>query len=65
MKYTIQNMKEPFIFFENKKEIRFTRYAFMDELGKCIIIVIGEGRRDLMKKYLDTTTVKIPHEVYL
>jgi hypothetical protein len=56
MKYTIQNMKVPFIFFENKKEMRFTRYAFIDESGKCIIIVIGEGKRDSMAKYLEKNT---------
>lgn len=56
MKHTIQNMKEPFILFENKKETRLVRYAFIDELGKCIIIVIGEGRRDLMIKYLEKNT---------
>ena len=45
-------MKEPFIFFENKKKISINGYAFLDEFGKCLIIVCGEGRRDSIKKYL-------------
>jgi len=49
-------MREPFIFFENKKEIRLIRYAFIDEMGKCIIIVIGEGRRNSMKISLSDPT---------
>lgn len=56
MKYTIQNMDTPFIFFENKKKIVLNGYAFIDELGKCIIIVFGEGRRDSLKKYFDGPT---------
>jgi len=65
MKFTIQNMTEPFIYFENKKKVVLKRYAFIDEAGHCLIIVFGENRRDLMKKYLETPTVEIPHEEYL
>ena len=56
MKYTIQNMKEPLVYFENKKEVRMNGYAFIDEFNKCIIIVYGEGRRDVMKKYFEGPT---------
>lgn len=56
MKYTIQNMKEPLIYFENKKMVKLNGYAFIDEFGKCIIIVFGEGRRDTLKKYFDGPT---------
>ena len=52
MKYTIQNMSNPFVFFENKKKITLNGYAFIDENGKCFIIVYGEGRRDSIKNYL-------------
>ena len=56
MKCTIQNMTEPLVYFENKKKIIMNGYAFIDELGKCIIIVYGEGRRDSIKKYLEGPT---------
>ena len=49
-------MDTPFIFFENKKKIVLNGYAFIDEFGKCIIIVFGEGRRDSMKNYFDGPT---------
>ena len=35
-----------------KKQISYNAYAFIDEDGKCIIIVAGEKRRDAMSKYL-------------
>ena len=52
MNYTINKMKEPLVFFENKKKISFNGYAFLDELGNCFIIVYGEGRRDSIINYL-------------
>lgn len=56
MKHTIQNMKEPLIYFENKKEVKMIGYAFIDECGRCFMIVYGEGRRDAMKQYLSEPT---------
>jgi len=56
MKFTIHDMEEPFIYFENKKEIRLNGYAFIDEFGKCIIIVFGESRRDILKKHFEGPT---------
>ena len=56
MKYTIQNMSQPFVFYENKKKISLNGYVFIDELGKCMIIVYSEGRRDSIKEYLNTNT---------
>ena len=38
---------------DGKKTIRKKGYAFIDESGRTIIIVYGEGRRDLLKKYFD------------
>jgi hypothetical protein len=35
-----------------KKMIKFNAYAFIDEMGHCIIIVAGERRRDQMIEYL-------------
>lgn len=52
MKHTIVKMKHPMVYTENKKEISMEGYAFLDEAGKTIIIVYGEGRRDDMDKYL-------------
>jgi len=48
MKYTIQIMKT-ILSFDDKK---LKGYAFIDEWGHCIIIVYGESKRDLIKKYL-------------
>lgn len=53
MKYRIHNMSEPFVFYENKKKISLNGYAFLDEFGKCFIIVYGEGRKNTLKKYLE------------
>ncbi len=35
-----------------KKLVSYNAYAFLDEDGRCIIIVAGEKRRDLMSEYL-------------
>ena len=59
MKYTIRNMSEPFVFFENKKKISLNGYAFLDEFGRCVIIVYGEGRRDSVKNYLKNQYVEM------
>ena len=44
------------------KPITKNGYAFIDENGRCIIIVYGEGNRDAMVKYLsdngDTLGIK-------
>lgn len=53
MKFTIEKMKSPLTFLDDKKkEIKLNGYAFIDESGHCIIITYGEGYRDLMSKYL-------------
>lgn len=51
MKFTIENLSTWASFDENGKTSK--GYAFMDEFKGCIIIVYGEGRRDLMAKYLE------------
>jgi hypothetical protein len=38
---------------DSKKEVVMNGYAFVDEMGRTIIIVYGEGYRDLMSKYLN------------
>lgn len=38
---------------ENKKEISLNGYAFIDENGKCIMIVYGENRKNDLSKYLN------------
>lgn len=53
MKFTIEKMKTPLTFLDDrKKEIKLNGYAFIDEYDHCIIITYGEGYRDLMSKYL-------------
>jgi hypothetical protein len=55
MKHTIEKMKHELVFLNaEKKEIRAFGYAFIDEHGRCFIIVYGEGRKDDMSKYLNT-----------
>ena len=36
------------------KLIKINGNALMDEFGRCIIIVYGEGRRDAMSEYLNS-----------
>lgn len=51
MKYTIHKMSQKLLFHENNTILN--GYAFIDEFGKCFIIVYSEGKRDSMKKYLE------------
>lgn len=53
MKHSIVKMKNPLEYLDdNRKPISMNGYAFVDESGGTIIIVYGEGRRDVMSKYL-------------
>ena len=52
MQHRIEKLKEKLTIIIDSKPISYTGYAFIDELGRCIIIVYGEGRRDDMSKYL-------------
>ena len=52
MKHTIEKLKEKLTIVIDGKSISYNGYAFIDEHGRCIIIVYGEGRRDDMSKYL-------------
>lgn len=38
--------------YDKKKMVVFNAYAFIDEMGHCIIIVAGEKRRDQLSEYL-------------
>jgi hypothetical protein len=38
--------------YDLKKLISHNAYAFIDEMGHCIIIVAGEKRRDQLSEYL-------------
>jgi hypothetical protein len=54
MTHTIVKMKNPLVILgDNRKEISMDGYAFLDDSGGTIIIVYGEGYRDLMSKYLN------------
>lgn len=53
MKHTIEKMKTPMVLHDGKKETSLNGYAFVDEFGGTIIVVYGEGYRDLMSKYLN------------
>ena len=63
MKYTIEPM-DPWKFEENGKIVSLNGFAFMDEYGKCIVIVYGERRRDAMKKYFDSDTNELKLKYY-
>jgi len=39
-------------FIDDKKTTLLTGYSFIDEMNKCIIIVYGERKRDLLQEYL-------------
>ena len=59
MKYTIENTKyELEVLNEKKKLITSKGFAFMDEEGKCMIIVYGNGHKDTMINYLENNDVK-------
>jgi len=53
MKHTIQNLKNKLEYTEGKTIVSLNGYAFVDESGNTIIIVYGEGKRDVMSKYLN------------
>jgi hypothetical protein len=38
---------------DDRKQISMNGYAFIDENGKCYMIVYGEGRRDFLSNYLN------------
>jgi len=60
MKHTIEKMKTPMIFQnDSKKDVVMNGYAFIDEMGGTILIVYGEGYRDLMSKYLSSDGDKL------
>lgn len=66
MKHTIEKMKHEIVFLnDQKKEIKMSGYAFIDECGNTIIIVYGEGRRDDMSKYLseDGDRINIKYKI--
>jgi len=54
MKHTIVKMQNNIEYYDHsiKKIVSHNAYAFLDEDGRCIIIVAGERRRDSLVKYL-------------
>lgn len=40
-------------YYEGNSLISLNGYAFLDEFGRCIIIVYGDSRRDQISKYLN------------
>lgn len=52
MNHRIEKMKHKWEFIEGNVKTSLNGYAFIDECGRCIIIVYGEGRRDSMAEYL-------------
>ena len=54
MEITWHKMDHPIEYYDYalKKMIKFNAYAFLDEMGRCIIIVAGERRRDQLIEYL-------------
>lgn len=53
MKHTIEKLQHKLEYTEGKTIVSLTGYAFVDESGNTIIIVYGEGKRDVMSKYLN------------
>ena len=54
MIFTIVNMQNKVEYYDYglKKHVSYNRYAFIDECGRCMIIVAGESRRDVVAEYL-------------
>ena len=60
MQFNIEKMKNKFEYFEGNSLVSLNGYAFIDDTGKCIIIVYGESRRDQISKYLnDESDIKV------
>jgi hypothetical protein len=54
MKHTIKKMEHVLSFLnEDRKPVTMNGYAFIDESGRCYMIVYGEGRRDFLSNYLN------------
>ena len=54
MYHAIEKISPIEIMDDNNKPVKLNGYAFMDEIGNCIIIRYGEGNRDAMSKYLNS-----------
>ncbi len=52
MEYTIQKMNHVLKYQDDNKWVMINGYAFIDSLGHCMIIVYGEGRRDVLNQNL-------------
>jgi hypothetical protein len=52
MKYRIEKMNTQLSFVEDKKLLKLTGYAFIDEMNKCFFIIYGENKRDMLIKHL-------------
>ena len=50
----IKRLNHKVVFDDNGKDITLTGYAFIDEHGKCAIIVYGESKMKLLKNYFDS-----------
>jgi hypothetical protein len=53
MPYTIEKMKNNLEYIEGNSLISLNGYAFIDEFGRCIIIVYGENNKSRMSSYFD------------
>ena len=50
----IRRLNHRVVFDDNGVDIALTGYAFIDEHGKCTIIVYGEKKMKLLKEYFDS-----------
>jgi len=53
MIFTIKKLENKIVFEENKKIFSYIGYAFLDKFNHTIIIVYGENKLNLIKKYLN------------
>jgi len=59
MKHTVVKMQNKIAYYDYaiKKQVSYNAYAFLDIMGRCLIIVAGEKRRDLTIEYLSEKTL--------
>ena len=60
MEFTIQKLEKPLSFLDDDRNlVSLCGYAFLDQIGRCIIIVYGESKMEQMSDYLNGDTDEI------
>jgi len=55
----IRRLNHRVVFDDNGRDVTLTGYAFIDEHGKCAIIVYGEKKMKLLKEYYNIDSKKL------